>query len=245
MLLESEITRLVSEGGVLLGEGVFGWAFRVRYQGRDAVVKMAKDRQHAQLFREEVQTLVQLDGLGGAPRVATICEDYPGFIMDYCGGGTLQSMLKDAAPVGAVLRAVHDLALRLEEIHRAGYAHNDLKVDNVMVETGADGRVRARLIDLGLCGRLGESPGLEGDPKVHRHVAPELLRRGVSSVESETYSLGYVLRDVLRAYAGSLPRESELRCLARAMTCPDPLRRPAYQLCLAGLADSLEAPRRE
>nr|XP_027218122.1 hormonally up-regulated neu tumor-associated kinase homolog B-like [Penaeus vannamei] len=244
MVLESEITRLVSEGGVLLGEGVFGWAFRVRYQGRTPWSRWPRTGSTPSSSGRRC-TLVQLDGLGGAPRVATVCEDYPGFIMDYCGGGTLQSMLKDAAPVGAVLRAVHDLALRLEEIHRAGYAHNDLKVDNVMVETGADGRVRARLIDLGLCGRLGESPGLEGDPKVHRHVAPELLRRGVSSVESETYSLGYVLRDVLRAYAGSLPRESELRCLARAMTCPDPLRRPAYQLCLAGLADSLEAPRRE
>lgn len=46
-------------------------------------------------------------------------------------------MLKDAAPVGTILQGIYDLALKLQEILQAGKAHNDLKPDNVILETSA------------------------------------------------------------------------------------------------------------
>lgn len=152
-------THVSSYEGSLLGMGAYGTAFRIRYEGRDAVVKMARSRKYAPLFWEEVQILVDLKGLGGAPRLLTKCCDYPGFVMEFCAGKTLTAMIKDAAPVGTLLRGIHDLALKVQEIHQAGYAHNDLKPDNVILETSGDGAVRARVIDLGLCTRLGVSPG--------------------------------------------------------------------------------------
>ncbi|XP_027213610.2 uncharacterized protein [Penaeus vannamei] len=113
--------------------------------------------------------------------------------MEYCNGKTLQAMLMEAAPVGTLLRGIHDLALRLREVHQAGFAHNDLKIDNVILEVTTDGAVRGRLIDLGLSTRLGESPGLLANPKDFPHIAPELLRRGAATVESDLFSLGAIL----------------------------------------------------
>ncbi|XP_047474205.1 probable serine/threonine-protein kinase 2 [Penaeus chinensis] len=165
--------------------------------------------------------------------------------MEFCSGKTLMAMLLDTAPVTTILRGIHDLALRLREIHQAGYAHNDLKMDNVIVDTSPDGAVRARVIDLGLCTRLGKSPGFQGEPEEHRHVAPELLQTGVATVESDLFSLGFILRTVLRAYASSFPEDFELLHLARAMICPDPHWRPSFQMCLDVLADNLDAPRQE
>ncbi|XP_047481691.1 serine/threonine-protein kinase/endoribonuclease IRE1-like [Penaeus chinensis] len=166
--------------------------------------------------------------------------------MEFCAGKTLTAMMKGKAPVGTILRGMHDLALKVREIHQAGFAHNDLKPDNVILETSTDGAVRARMIDFGLCTRLGVSPGFEGKPEGHRHVAPELLRRGVATVESDTFSLGILLRLVLGTYASSFPeKDFELLHLAEAMICPDPHWRPRFQMCLEVLADNRDAPRRE
>lgn len=44
-----------------------------RYKSRDAVAKMARAADHAQLFEEEVLVLVGLNGLGGVPRVLAMC----------------------------------------------------------------------------------------------------------------------------------------------------------------------------
>ncbi|XP_063601901.1 serine/threonine-protein kinase PknG-like [Penaeus indicus] len=165
--------------------------------------------------------------------------------MEFCAGETLTAMMKARAPVGTILRGVHDLALKVREIHQAGYAHNDLKPDNVILETSADGAVRARVIDLGNCTRFGVSPGFQGKPEAHRHVAPELFQRGVGTVESDTFSLGIILRLVLGTYASSFPEDFELLHLARAMMCPDPHWRPRFPMCLAVLADNRDAPRQE
>lgn len=139
--------------------------------------------------------------------------------MEFCVGKTFVAMLSDAAPVSALLRGIHDLAPRLREIHQAGYVHSDLKLDNVILEEGDDGSVRARVIDLGLCTRLGESPGFQGLPESHPHGAPELLRDGVASVESEVFSPGMILKGVLQVHASSF---AELFCPPRGASTSSP-----------------------
>ncbi|XP_042893993.1 mitogen-activated protein kinase kinase kinase mlk-1-like [Penaeus japonicus] len=245
MLNEQEVSALVSQGE-LLGQGSFAKAFRVRYQGRYAVVKVAKLRDSAFSFKEEVGTMLIMNGLAGVPRVLALCEDYPGFLMEFCKGKTLRRMLLDDDPVEIVIRGIYDLALKVRQIHRRGYAHNDLKLDNVVVKPSADGReVTARVIDLGLCTRLGVSPGFQGEPEDFRHIAPELLKMGVATVESELFALGNILDLAVQWYSESFPEDCELRHLAQAMTCPDPHWRPDFQMCLDVLADNLDVPLQE
>jgi len=206
---------------------------------------MAKAVDHAPLFEKEVLILMGLNGLGGVPRVLALCQGYPGFLMEFCIGKTFLTMLSDTTPVSTLLRGIHNLVLRVREIHQAGYVHNDLKLDNVILEEGADSSVRARVIDLGLCTRLGEIPGFQGVPENHPHIAPELLRNGVASVESDVFSLGMMLKGVLQVHARSFPQEFELFHLAQAMTRLAPRERTPFQRCVDVLADNLDVPRQE
>lgn len=129
-------------------------------------------------------------------------------------------MLKDAAPVGTILQGIYDLALKLQEILQAGNAHNDQKPDNVILETSALGAVRPCAIDLGLCTRLAESPGFQGDPEVSRHLAPELFQRGVAIAETELFSLGFLLCVVLGTYFSSSARTASWPTRRRPWSAP-------------------------
>ncbi|XP_037790107.1 probable myosin light chain kinase DDB_G0275057, partial [Penaeus monodon] len=132
------------------------------------------------------------------------------------------TLIEDKAPVSTILRGIYDLALRVQDIHLAGFAHNDIKKDNVILETSADGlEVTARLIDLGLSTRLGVCPGFSGDPEFFSHMAPELLQMGVVSVESDLYSIGNILRSVLERYPKAFPEECQLSFIAWNMTCSE------------------------
>ncbi|XP_063587689.1 spermatocyte protein spe-8-like [Penaeus indicus] len=210
-------------------------------KGKDAVAKVAHTKKRARLFEWEVRTLLALNGLGGTPRVLAVCEDYLGFLMQFCPGKTLKDMLEEKAPVSTILRGIYDLALKVQDIHLAGFAHNDIKSDNVILETSADGlEVTARVIDLGLSTRLGLRPGFQGDPGFLRHMAPELLQMGAASVESDLYSFGNILRSVMEQYSEAFPEECQLRFMVWNLTCSQPEWRPPFQMFLDVLANSLD-----
>ncbi|XP_047469404.1 calcium-dependent protein kinase 2-like [Penaeus chinensis] len=238
LLSEGELQSLVSEG-TLLGMGSAGKAFRTRYKGADAVVKVAHSRKRARLFEGEVRTLLALKGLGGAPRVLAVCENYLGFLMEFCPGRTLKDMLEEKASVSTILRGIYNLALRLQDIHLAGFAHNDIKPDNVILQTSGL-EVTARIIDLGLSTRLGLRPGFQGDPEFFRHMAPELLQRGMTSVESDLYSIGNILRSVMERYPESFSEGCQLSFLVWNMTSSIPGSRPPFEMFLDVLANNLD-----
>jgi serine/threonine protein kinase len=88
------------------------------------------------------------------------------------------------------------LAIGLDELHRAGLLHRDLKPGHVFLATGAQGPIRAQLIEAGVCAtlvRAGNST-LFGTPG---YVAPEQLSGKLVSFRSDLYSLGCVMYEML------------------------------------------------
>jgi serine/threonine-protein kinase len=83
-----------------------------------------------------------------------------------------------------------DLCRAVAAVHKAGLLHRDIKVSNVMRESGG----RIVLMDFGT-GRirtedLRDSSDLVGTP---RYIAPEILTGGPATIAADIYSLGVVL----------------------------------------------------
>ena len=84
----------------------------------------------------------------------------------------------------------------LEHIHNCGYAHNDLKSNNVVLEKREDQQLHPVIIDFGNSVLLKKAKSTVAKP-VHQNIAPELLDgTGKPSVESDIYALAFLIKGV-------------------------------------------------
>jgi serine/threonine protein kinase/class 3 adenylate cyclase len=121
--------------------------------------------------------------------------------MAYLEGQPLSAKVQDYAkgPVHQAIRLVRTLALALEEAHRQGVIHRDLKPGNVML----DARGEPVVMDFGLGREVKtSSPGLTGYGRIlgtPSYMAPEQARGDTPAVgpASDIYSLGIVLYELL------------------------------------------------
>ena len=138
------------------------------------------------------------------PNVVTIygaeqIGDRIGLWMEFVRGRTLEELVRS----GAVLSAADAIAIAVpvcqavSAVHAAGLLHRDIKAHNVM--RADDGRIV--LMDFGT-GRERDdehSHDMAGTPY---YLAPEVLRGGPATVQSDVYSLGVLL---YRLVTGSYP----------------------------------------
>lgn len=114
-----------------------------------------------------------------------------------------------ALPTEHALAIAAQLTVALDELHRAGLLHRDLKPSHVLLEPHTEGLTRVRLLDAGVCGPVGdsESSTLVGTPG---YIAPEQLAGKLVSFRSDLYTLGCVLYEMLTGspvFAGGSPLE--------------------------------------
>ena len=110
-----------------------------------------------------------------------------------------------AAIVGQILAG-------LEAMHHAGIVHGDVKCDNVMVETLADGSEVVKLVDFGLARVQLDARAdphkeglIAGTPE---YMAPEVIRGRGSSPGSDLYAAGVILYELLTGktpFSGGTP----------------------------------------
>jgi serine/threonine protein kinase len=120
-------------------------------------------------------------------------------------GKDLRSLLKEYAdrnqriPPDEVLRIIRDVGGALDYAHEQGVIHRDIKPSNIMLEKKTG---RAILMDFGLA--LSVQEGTMGDTFGSAHyIAPEQAVSSAKSVpQSDLYSLGIVLYEML---AGRVP----------------------------------------
>lgn len=138
---------------------------------------------------------------------------------------------------GIVVYIMRQMLAGLETLHSAGYLHCDIKPSNVMI----DPLGYVRIIDLGRAQEIAdESPPRIGTP---HYAAPELLRGGVASVQSDIYGVGMVGLELLtgqKIFPERRPTRSSLE--HRKQQLLNHLRRtlPPYVSCNEELVSIME-----
>ncbi|MCC7381522.1 MAG: serine/threonine protein kinase [Deltaproteobacteria bacterium] len=209
----------------LLGSGAMGCVYRVRHQmlGREYALKMLTTGQAlspigAQRFLREAQAAAQVEHPNVVQVVysGTTTAGQAFLVMELLRGRPLASLI-EAQPLAPEQAGwiVRQIALGLEEIHRHGFVHRDIKPSNVMVvgeAATATERPLVKILDLGLVGhltpesdvRLTQQGHLMGTPL---YMAPEALSSSVFSAQTDLYSLGALLYELL---SGRPPFEGSL-----------------------------------
>jgi serine/threonine protein kinase len=151
-------------------------------------------------FRREAHALSRLSH----PGVATIfdfdTQDGVDFlVMEYVPGGTLQSRLREGPlTLDDVARIGAEIGEALEDAHRRGILHRDLKPGNVVLTAAGT----PKILDFGLAGLLHSSktvtdltrPGtiLGSLP----YMAPEQIRGELDDSRTDIYAFGAVLYEM-------------------------------------------------
>lgn len=181
----------------LLGRGGGGevWAARDRVSSATVAIKALHpgyDEAEAEALIRETTTLSGLEGLG-FPRVLELGRASDGrlFLVRELVEGESFAQLAQEDPRRALslLCAAADV---LAVVHRAGLLHGDIKPANMIVRPGGD----MAFVDLGLASALREGGGTLVGLTPH-YAAPEVRSGESLSVQSEVFSLGVILRELL------------------------------------------------
>jgi len=97
-------------------------------------------------------------------------------------------------------RILLDIARGLDTLHTAGFAHRDIKLDNVMLEFNeADEFVRAVIIDFGFTMRVCEIPRGSQQGSIS-YSAPEIPQNRFCSEKVDIWAFGVIVFAILHGY---------------------------------------------
>ena len=129
--------------------------------------------------------------------------------MEFLEGETLSAHIERVGPMSAV--DARDLGRQicagLEQLHRQGVIHGDLKCGNIILARAPEGGSRPVITDFGLAKLktgIGGSGRMSGQGETFDYMSPELLLGGQISVASDLYALGVVFHTVL---TGEAPKQ--------------------------------------
>ncbi|WP_240157545.1 serine/threonine-protein kinase [Pseudonocardia broussonetiae] len=215
-------------------------------------------------FAEEARTLAGLRHPGlVAVHDYAVERGRAYLVMELVDGPTLaQELTREPYDAESATRVGLELAQVLAYVHGEGVVHRDVKPSNVLVDR--DGRMR--LADFGIARLVGNSGLTSADLAVGTvaYLAPEQVRGEAVGAPADVYALGLLLLEALRGrrvfdgddwtaaeqrldrpppVPASLPEP--LRSTLRAMTDPDPRRRPDAREVAARLSAPAAAPEPE
>jgi serine/threonine protein kinase len=143
-------------------------------------------------LNRELQALQELDHPNICKCVDILREgDLIFIVMEKCVGEDLFTWLtrRKAQSKRESLRIIRDIAEGLSYVHRQGWSHSDIKLENVVMD--ADGR--AKLIDFGYA-KQARTAGDDEKSGTVLYAAPELLTSGAYCPQAaDIWSLGIVL----------------------------------------------------
>ena len=193
-----EIVEILGEGGM-----AFVYKARDKQLQRDVAIKTLKpnyvnQEKFVDRFRREAQTAANLNH----PNIVQIfdwgIEDEPYFVMEYIEGNTLTSIIYGIRTVGLndILYIGSQVANGLKEAHKRGLVHRDIKPGNIMITP--DGKVK--VTDFGIVSLQNEESDITKTGAVlgtASYISPEQAQGKPVSFESDLYSLGTVLYELI------------------------------------------------
>src|SRR5690348_4620440 len=180
----------------LLGQGGMGAVYRATHLGtkRTVAVKVIQPQystndQFLARFRREAEAAGRLRH----PNVVDVTDfgvaktpDGPVayLVMEYLDGCTLAEIVSEegALPIQWVIDILEQVCAAVEEAHRAGVIHRDLKPDNIWLEPNGRGGYTVKVLDFGLV-KLSDSDHSAATAAPTPHVQAsetETLFRGTS-----------------------------------------------------------------
>lgn len=176
------------------------------------------------------------------PGIGTIHEvgETPGggayIAMASYDGGTLRQRLRDGPlPVEEAVSIALQVAEALDAAHARGILHRDVKPENLVFD---DAR-RVRLVDFGIARTGGTEPSPGPAPGTAAYMSPERLAGEPAGPESDVWSLGAVLFEMLtgeRPFPGR-DRSELLREITSSTPPPVTSLRPEIDDALAAVVD--------
>lgn len=184
-----------------LSKGGFGSCYLIKSTKFDItfVCKVMRDQKEDKSFilsyKREVEALIQLDH----PNIVRIYDvftekKYLFIILEYCSAGNISSVLTEKKRLSAqtVFRLSSELIDALEYMHSHGFAHYDIKAENVLIDQYG----RVKLADFGLTEQIDEnkktiSSKIKGSLN---YMAPEILQhQDHDPFKADVWALGVTL----------------------------------------------------
>jgi len=190
----------------LVGTGGMSTVYRARdtLLERNVALKVMhahhlEDDDYVARFQREARTVAQLSH----PNIVTVIDrgednGRPFIVFEYVDGDTLDKLVErdGALPVEEALRIAIGAARGLAFAHRQGHVHRDVKPQNILLNGGGQPKVT----DFGISRALDVHKGVTQTGTVlgtSNYIAPEQASGEKATAQSDVYSLGVVLFELL------------------------------------------------
>ncbi|GAA2505316.1 serine/threonine-protein kinase [Nocardia seriolae] len=193
----------------VLGRGGMGTVYLVRHPRlpRFEALKVLADGgdpEYRARFTREAELAARLDHPNiVAVRDRGITDGLLWIAMQFVDGFDAAALLRrhpGGVPPRQVLHILEQAARGLDEAHRAGLLHRDVKPANLMLEPGPDRPDRVYVSDFGIARRVAGATPLTEDGSVMAtiaYAAPEQLSADVIDHRADVYALGATLYELL------------------------------------------------
>lgn len=127
-------------------------------------------------------------------------------VMEYVSGNDLKQYIADHYPIpyAEVVRMMTEILAAVQQAHAHGIIHRDLKPQNILVAPSG----HLKITDFGIAVALSENSITQTNSmlgSVH-YLSPEQARGSIATKQSDIYSLGIILYEML---TGKVPFEGE------------------------------------
>ena len=180
-------------------------------------------------FKREAKTAANLNH----PNIVQIfdwgIEDEPYFVMEYIEGNTLTSIIAKNRTISLsdILFIGAQVSSGLHAAHQKGLVHRDIKPGNIMITP--DGKVK--VTDFGIVSLQNEESDITKTGSIlgtASYISPEQAQGKPVSIESDLYSLGTVLYELITGkapFSGDTPISTATKHLTEKPEKPSLFRR--------------------
>jgi len=220
----------------ILGEGGMAFVYKARDMQLERIVAIktlkpnyVNQETFVDRFKREAKTAANLNH----PNIVQIfdwgIEDEPYFVMEYIEGNTLTSIISKNRTISLsdILFIGAQVSSGLHAAHQKGLVHRDIKPGNIMITP--DGKVK--VTDFGIVSLQNEESDITRTGSIlgtASYISPEQAQGKPVSIESDLYSLGTVLYELITGkapFSGDSPISTATKHLTEKPEKPSLFRR--------------------